>query len=199
MSGASVDPESSTVIESREVEGLRKSVAAERKLARQAEEAAAQAVADKLAAQATADEAKRAAAAEKERADKLAAEHAALTEYKTAAEKQHEARRTARREALGEWAELVPAGISGAVLDDQLTRLEARKAAAAAVAQPAGATQAVPVIPAGAGSAPPPPAPESKVSQSEAAWMAQHHPDWLRCSDAKQRELLDKYGPQRTK
>lgn len=190
------------ILEKRAI-GLEKELAREREKRRAAEEQAAEAT-----AAAEARKAEAAAAVERAKADvkaaadereRLAKEHAELVEYRTATEKQHDARRAARKEALGaDWAELIPDGLGGSALDAQLTRLEQRKAVLA-TATPAAAplTAPAPVVPPGSGGAGNPPAPSALVSDAEREWMSKRQPAWLHCPPSTQRTLLDRHGPKR--
>ena len=193
--------EDAEVFEKRAI-ALERDLVREREKRREAEAQAAEAVAaaDARKAEAAADvqRAKAEAKAAADERERLAKEHAELVEYKTATEKQHDARRAARKEALGaEWAELIPEGLGGTALDAQLTRLEQRKAAMAA-APPADPGKApAPVVPPGSGGAGTPPAPSPLVSDAERAWMTKNHPEWLNCPPNTQRNLLDRHGPKR--
>ena len=189
--------EDAEVFEKRAI-ALERDLVREREKRREAEAQAAEAVAaaDARKAEAAADvqRAKAEAKAAADERERLAKEHAELVEYKTATEKQHDARRAARKEALGaEWAELIPEGLGGTALDAQLTRLEQRKAAMAA-APPADPGKApAPVVPPGSGGAGAPPAADPPVPAADLEWMRKHHPDWLALSPERQKRMLEKF------
>lgn len=190
--------EDAEVFEKRAI-ALERDLVREREKRREAEAQAAEAVAaaDARKAEAAADvqRAKAEAKAAADERERLAKEHAELVEYKTATEKQHDARRAARKEALGaEWAELIPEGLGGTALDAQLTRLEQRKAAMAA-APPAvnPGTPPAPVVPPGSGGAGAPPAADPPVPAADLEWMRKHHPDWLALSPERQKRMLEKF------
>ena len=189
--------EDAEVFEKRAI-ALERDLVREREKRREAEAQAAEAVAaaDARKAEAAADvqRAKAEAKAAADERERLAKEHAELVEYKTATEKQHDARRAARKEALGaEWAELIPEGLGGTALDAQLTRLEQRKAATAPAPAADPGKAPAPVVPPGSGGAGAPPAADPPVPAADLEWMRKHHPDWLALSPERQKRMLEKF------